>query len=132
MWDLKTDPKLPHHYFISVSVHSVNSANPGKLFLKHGPLYFSNDDVKKMQGAALLSNDKLFKTSPKQALGIFNCTELAISIRGMSMASAANQCTLHHFSSPIKLDEDWFERLVDLANTSEYNMKLLKQSRIRS
>lgn len=131
MFEIKTDPNSPHHYLISVGVHTVQSATPGKMFMKHGPLYFSNDDVVKMQGASIMSKDKLFKTSSKQALKNFGCTELAISISGMSLAAAANQCTIHHFSSPIKLDEKWFENLVDLANTSEYNQKLLKESRIR-
>ena len=131
MFNLKIDPKLPHHYIISVGVKSMTDKDPGKFFLKHGPLYFSNDDVKNVQNAAILSKDKLFKTKQKKALEIFECLDLTASISAMKLASAANQCTMHHFSSEHFIEDSWFETLVKVANTSEHNSELLKQSVMR-
>lgn len=131
MADLKTDPKLPHHYLISVGCTTMRSGIPGKLFLKHGPLYFTNKDVEKLQGATILSKDKLFKTSEKQALINFDCLDLVRTIRSMELAASANECSIHHFSSKFKIGEQWFIDLVRLANTMEHNMELLTQSRVR-
>ena len=131
MFDLKTDANLPHHYIINVAIQSLRSKDPGKMFLKHGPMYFTNDEVDRVRSAAILSQDRLFKTSSEQALKNFNCLGLARSIRAMQLSGQANDCTTHHFSSPVKLDDEWFVTLVDLANTSEQNKDLLKKSRMR-
>ena len=131
MFDLKIDPKLPHHYLLSVGIHSMIGSNAGKMFLKHGPIHFTNEDVENIRSAAILSQDKLFKTSDKECLENYNCTELAGSIRYMGLAAAANMCSVHHFSSAFKIDDKWFENLVDLANVSEHNKELLRKSRVR-
>jgi hypothetical protein len=130
MFELKADKKLPHHYLISVAADSAKSSTPGKLRLKHGPLYFTHEDIELVRSAAILSKDKLFKTSSKQALDNFECCGLAIAIRGMELAAAANDCTMHHFSSAFPVDEEWFVTLVDLANTLEHNKELLRKSRV--
>ena len=49
----------------------------------------------------------------------------------MQLSAQANECTTHHFSSPVELDDEWFITLVDLANTSEHNKELLEKSRMR-
>ncbi len=131
MFDLKADPELPHHYLISVGITTMQSKEPGKMFLKHGPLYFSHADILNAQGAAIMSQDRLFKTSRKQAIKNFGCESLSVAIRGMQLAAASNQCSMHHFSSAIKLDDEWFVRLVDGANTSEHNKNLLNVSKMR-
>lgn len=131
MFELKIDPKLPHHYMISVGMRTAVDKDPGRLFLKHGPLYFTNEDVENVRSAAILSKDRLFKTKDKQALKNFNCLDLATAIRGIQLAAYANNCTLHHFSSAFVIGLDWFETLVDLANTSEHNRELLEKSRVR-
>jgi hypothetical protein len=131
LFDLKIDPKLPHHYIISVGMKPMTDKDAGKIYLKHGPLYFTNQDVENVRSAAILSKDKLFKTDSKQALQNFKCLEIASSIRGMQLAAYANDCTVHHFSSAFVIGLDWFETLVDLANTSEHNKELLEKSRVR-
>lgn len=131
MFDLKIDPKIPHHYIITVGIHPIISKNAGKLFMKHGPLYFTNDDVDNVRGAAILAQDRLFETTDEEALKNFGCLSLASAIRCIRLAAAANQCTIHHFSSEYKLNDEWFVTLVDLANISEHNRELLKKSRMR-
>lgn len=131
MFDLKIDPKLFHHYFITVGMADMNSKNPGRMFLKHGPLYFCNDDVENVRSALILSNDRLFETDQKQALKNFDCYVIAGSIRAMQLASNANNCSMHHFSSEYKIDDEWFVTLVTVANTSQYNKELLQQSKMR-
>ena len=130
--DLKTDKKLPHHYLITVAIHPATSkTNAGKMFLKHGPLYFSNNDVDRVRSALLLSNDKLFKTSQKQALKNFNCSGIVSMVRGMDLARSVNLCSMHHFSSPCEIEDEWFANLVDMANRLEHNKELLHKSRVR-
>jgi hypothetical protein len=131
LFDLKIDPKLPYHYLITVQMHSMNSKTPGKMFLKHGPLNFTNDDVENVRSSLILSNDRLFKTDQKQALENFNCSPIAGAIRGIQLAANANQCTTHHFSSQYEINDEWFVNLVDLANTSEHNKELLEKSKVR-
>ena len=128
MYELKIEKNLPHHYMISVAMRTLTEKEPGKIYLKHGPLYFSNDDVMRMQSAAMLSKDKLFKTTSKKALEIFESTELATAISGMKLAAMANNCTIHHFSSKEKISDEWFETLVDRANKSKDAKKLLEES----
>lgn len=131
MFDLKIDRKLPHHYLITVEVHNMNSKTPGKMFLKHGPLYFSNTDVQNVLSALILSKDRLFETTQKQALENFQCSHIAGSVRGMQLAAHANNCSMHHFSSEFVIDDEWFVSLVHVANRSEHNRELLKKSLVR-
>jgi hypothetical protein len=37
---------------------------------------------------------------------------------------------MHHFSSPAKLEDSFFEDLIDRANTNKHDKKLLDDSRI--
>lgn len=132
MYDLKIDKKLPHHYLIAVAIYPATYKNrAGKMYLKYGPLYFSNDDVERVRSALILSNDKLFKTSQEQALKNFNCSDIVCSVHGINLARSANMCSLHHFSSSFEIEDEWFANLVDAANKSEYNKELLDKSRMR-
>jgi hypothetical protein len=127
---LNIDPKRPYHYIIGVGVKSMRHADPGKLYLKYGPLKFTNDDVKKVRDAKVLSEDKLFPTSSKEALDINECSEVVGSLTAMTMAARANDCTLHHFSSEFPFRDEDFETIVNSANVSKSSMKLLKDSKI--
>jgi hypothetical protein len=132
LYDLKIDPEQPYHYFISVGVKTMKSETPGKIFLKHGPLKFTNDDVKRLQDACLISKDKLFPTSSRQAQEMFNVTDVVHNIWGMCMAAAANECTVHHFSSDSPFPDDFWEEFVDRANTNKFEMEKLNESKIRA
>ena len=129
IYNLKGDPDYPHHYFIGVSMHTIMSKTPGKLYLKYGPIYFNHQDLIDIQNAAILINDKLFKTTPKDAMEIHNCTELVNTISMFKISCNVNQCTIHHFSSKEKFDDDYFEILVDSCNVGKLS-DLLKKSRI--
>ena len=131
MIPLKVDPKLFHHYLIGVSMHGIRmKEKAGQMFLKYGPIYFTNDDVDKVLTAVMLSDDKLFKTTEKEALTIHGCKDLVSNIGSMRMSINVNQCTLHHFSSGVEIDDEWFVTMVRLANTSPSNKELLDKSRI--
>ena len=80
---LKTEPKRPHHYIIGVAVKSMRSSDPGKMYMKYGPVYFTNDDVSRVRDAKVLSEDRLFKTSSHDALEINECSGLVGSISAM-------------------------------------------------
>lgn len=127
---LKTDKSLPHHYLIGVDVHNMKSKNVGQFFLKYGPLYYSNDDVKRMSNVISRCTDKIYVQSQTEAAKTENCTELIVSISAMKLSCNANDCTLHHFSSAEKLDDDAFVLLVELANTDKISRKKLMEARI--
>jgi len=129
---LKTDPKLFYHSIIAIAVHPATSGKfAGKMFLKYRPINFTNEDIEKAQMAAILSVDKLFKTTSAEAVKVADCEELAVELSSFKMAAAANQCTLHHFSSEFEMDEDSLKSIVNAANTSNYFKEKLKNSRIR-
>jgi len=129
---LKTEPKLFHHYFIGVGIHPMTSKkHSGEMFLKYGPLHFTNDDVESMQHAAMLSTDKLFKTTNQEAIKAVGCEQLCSSLAAMKLSAVANQCTLHHFSAEFEMSSDDFEVLIKAANISESSKELLLKSIIR-
>ncbi len=129
---IKTDPKLFHHYIIAVGVHPMTARKlAGQMFLKYRPIHFTNEDVKSMEHAYMLTKDKLFKTSNSEAFQAVGCEELSSSISGVKLAAHANHCTLHHFSSEHEMDEDDFVNIVKAANTSDYFKEKLLDSIIR-
>jgi len=130
--ELKTDPKLFHHYIIAVGIHPMTSKEKsGEMFLKYRPIYFTNDDIESMQHAAMLTQDKLFKTSSHEAVKTVGCEQLSSSLAAIKLSAAANQCTLHHFSSEFKMKEEDFEVLIKAANISDSSKALLLNSIIR-
>lgn len=131
--ELKTDSKLPHHYLIGVGMHPITAGKEaGKIFLKYGPLYFHNDDVDRLRDAVMMAEDKVFKTTQREATKMYNVGGLVGSISGMKLSASANQCTLHHFSSGFKIDDESFETLVIASNVSSSTRRLLDDSRIHN
>ena len=133
MFELKADPKLPHHYIIGVAMHDMISSDAGEMFLKYGPVYFTHEDILKVQDAALLSVDKVFKTTSKEAAEIHECRDLVVALNGLKLAAASNNATLHHFSSESKIPdcEVFFEGYVKNANKSKSIKRGLMDARIK-
>lgn len=130
-YDLKTKHELPHHYLIGVIMEPMTAGkSAGKMILKYGPLYFHNDDVARLQDALLLSQDKLFPTSTHDALHIHKVKGLVGAINGMKLACSINSATMHHFSTAMKVGDDDFLMIVELANKSDEGRKALDDSRI--
>jgi hypothetical protein len=127
---LNIDEKLPYHFIIGVAIHTMRSKERGKMFLKYGPLRFTNDDIKRLQNAALLSTDKLFKTSQLDCIKIANVEELVSTFSAMKLSCAVNQCSLHHFSSEYDIEDEWFDTLVKMANTDKHSEELLDNAQI--
>jgi len=130
--EIKTDPRLFHHYIIAVGIHPmIDRKEAGKMFLKYRPIHFTNDEVEKMQHAAMLSVDKLFKTTNEEAIKTVGCEELSSSLAAIKLGAAANQCTLHHFSCEFEMSEEDFEVIIKAANISKSSKELLLKSIIR-
>lgn len=131
---IKADPKLPHHYIIGVAMHDMKSGpeKRGKMFLKYGPLYFHHKDIENVQNAALMSVDKVFKTTPKEAGEMYNCSSLVAGIYGLKLAAASNNATLHHFSSEYNIPdaEEWFDGFVNNCNKIESMREQLDDARM--
>lgn len=130
MVKLKTDPKLPHHYIIGVAMRTLQDKNPGEVYLKYGPVYFTNEDVKQVGDAMMLSKDKLFPTTNKEALEITETRSLVHTLSSMKMSAKVNMVTLHHFASEFELEEGYFEGLVKLSNRATYMKEMLKEAKI--
>ena len=131
-FNIKTDSKLFHHYIIAVHIFPATSGeNAGKYHLKYKPIHFTNDDIEDVQQAAMLSVDKLFKTSDSEALALVGKSEFGKSLSMLFLASNVNQCTLHHFSSEFEIDEETFDMFVGSANYSNHSRQILLNSIIR-
>ena len=78
MFDLKVVDKRPHHYIIGVQIRTMRSSNPGQMFLKYGPVYFTNDDVEKVSQSLTLLDDKIYteiyKMTPTQIHKVTGCS----------------------------------------------------------
>ena len=132
LYNLKINKDLPHHYFIGVVMYPITAGKQaGQLYLKYGPVYFHNDDVKRLRDALILSQDKLFPTSQNESLKIYEVKKLVDTLSAMNIACAINLGTIHHFSSASKMENDDFLNIVDLANKNKHGRKLLDDSRIK-
>ena len=131
MFEIKANPKMPYHYIIGVAVKSAVEKSYGELYLKYF-LEFQHEDIERLRTALRLIKDRMFPSGIKkeEAIHIAGCEEILWSFAGMKIAAAKNQASLHHFSSPCKIDDKFFEDLVRSANTSDHNKKLLENSRI--
>jgi hypothetical protein len=128
---IKADKKRPHHYLIGVAIHPAsNKQNAGQFYVKYGPLYFHHEDIEELQHAVYMVKDKVFKTTNKEAVEMSGRKELILSISSMELAAKFNQCTLHHFSSDVIIDDHYFDTIVKLANTIDSYKELLYKSSI--
>jgi len=132
---IKADSKLPHHYLIGVAMHNMKDGpkHRGKMYLKYGPLYFHHSDIENVQNAALMSIDKVFKTTPKEAAEMYDCKSLISGIYGLKLAASANNATIHHFSCDFEIPdaEEWFDNYVKSANDIEYIRSQLDDARMQ-
>jgi|WetSurSiteA1Bulk_404760.scaffolds.fasta_scaffold00793_6 hypothetical protein len=132
LFGLKVEPLRNHHYIISIGIHPATASmeQAGKFYLKYRPIHFTNDDILNVAKARTTIEDRVFKTKPDEAMKMFNCQELIHNLTMISQGSAANNCTLHHFSADFEIEEDYFEMLADLANKFPYERELIARSRI--
>lgn len=119
IYKLKADSKLPHHYFIAVAVRSMKSAEPGKMYLKYKPFYFNHEQIEKFRDVALLTQDRLFLTTQKEALKMHGLDGIAKTFAAFKLAASVNLCSIHHFSSEYEIEEKWFKSFVKNANHSK-------------
>lgn len=131
MFDLKTDPDLPYHYLIGVCMKDLTSSDPGKLFLKYGPVYLTNKDIEEIQECLILMSDKIYtaiyKMKKTEIYNNSNCKELVSTISFMKIACQANHCTMHHFSSEVEIKnaDKFFDEMVERCNYDQTEKKRL-------
>jgi len=134
MFDLKIDTRLNYHCIIAVGVYPASDKPEkiGKMFLKYRPVYFTNDDIKRLRDAVMLSHDKIFKTTSVEAVKLHECSELVNTLSGLFLSSMANKCSLHHFSSKYEIDDSYFKFLINSCNHGDKeSLRMLHDSRIR-
>jgi len=127
---LKVDKSLPHHYLIGIAVEDAKSKNAGQFYLKYGPVYYHNNDVAKVATAVSRCTDKIYEQTQLEAIKVEGCEDLVLSISAMRLSCAANSCTMHHFSSADKFDDDYFVTLVEASNNSKSTRQKIKDARI--
>jgi len=129
---LKVDPNRPIHYLIGVAVHAhPRSKKRGQLYLRYGPIVFTNDDVANLKLAIETHKGELIKTSMSDALSIFDVSSMVHTIGMFNISCVSNTCTKHHFSSHEPYDDDFFEQFIDLANKSKGVLKQLQDAEIK-
>lgn len=128
--DLKVDPELPYHYIITLTVNYSKEMFESPTYRLKYFLEFTNEDVENVRKAVMMASDKVFKTSEKEALEMFNCSELVGSLASMKLATSVNMGTLHHFSSREPLDDKYFEQMIELLPKSEDIKEKFRDSRI--
>ena len=130
IYELKVDPKLPHHYFIAVAIKPMSSNDPGKMYLKYRPFYLNHSQIEKFRDVALLIQDKLFPTTQIEALQIYGLAAKAQEFGMLKLSAKVNLCTIHHFSSEYEIDKEWFDSFVDNSNSSKNIKEKLLDAKI--
>ena len=128
--ELKVDPKLPYHYIVGLALNISKELFGSQTYQLKYLYRFTNEDVINLRKAVMMSSDKIFKTTQKEALEMFNCTEVVDCIAKMKVAVSVNMGTLHHFSSSYPLDDDYFEKMVELLPKSDDIKEKFRDSRI--
>lgn len=128
---LNLEPERPIHYIIGVAVHShPRSEKRGQLYMKHGPIVFTNNDVENLKLALETHKMEIPQTSLDDALKTFDVQHLVLSMSAFMMSCRANNCTVHHFSSDAAFDDAYFDDFLELANTSKGVMKKLMDAEV--
>lgn len=128
-FDIKADKRLFHHYIIAVGMdNDIRSEKCGRFYLKYKPIHFTHDDIEKVRDALMLSQDKVFKTTQKEASTLYECDELIHSLTCVKYACLANSLVLHHFSSQEEIEEEIFVGIVENAHRNDRFRDLLKES----
>ena len=122
--------KKKYHYILGVAVHSALSKEAGKFFLKYF-LKYTEKDVKAVNKAIEMSKNEMWKATTEEALKAYNKSGLISSLHGLLLSSSVNNATLHHFVTENEVEEEVFEIIVSLTNSSKYCKELLNKSRIR-
>lgn len=128
--DLKVDPELPYHYIVGLALNISKELFGSQTYQLKYLYRFTNDDVERLRKAVMMSSDKVFKTTQKEALEMFDCSEIVHAIASMKVAISVNMGTLHHFSSKEPLDDSYFESLIELLPKSEEIKERFRDSRI--
>ena len=119
-----------YHYIIGVATHpALAGEKAGKLYMKYF-LSYSKEELREFNLAKTMVENKMWPTTYTEALEGTKCNSLLGNLFALQMGVQANQATLHHFTTNLKMDDKFFESLVNLANTNENNRKLLNKSRI--
>lgn len=128
---LKIDKDRPYHFIIGVCMKQLPSKDAGQVYLKYGPVRFTNQDVANVRDATVMINDKWIKVKQGQALDNFECRGLVCNLSAMRYSVRANQGTMHHFSSEFEIDDEFFDTFVKQSNKFEDIKQKLEDSKIK-
>jgi len=121
---------LKYHCLAGIAVKSARSKDAGKFYLKYF-LKYDESEVEKAKRAIEMSENKIWKTSIKEALQAQGESQLINILHSFVLAVNANDATIHHFTSDSEIEEDCIANIVELSNTITYYKDLLNESKIR-
>jgi hypothetical protein len=128
---LNVDPNRPIHYIIGVAVYSHPADKKrGQLYVKYGPIVFTNKDVENLKMALETHKMEIPKTSLDDALEVFEVKSLVSNMSGFMMACRANDCSIHHFSTDEALTDKYFDDMVEFTNKNDGLLKTLMEAEI--
>jgi len=120
-----------YHYIVGVATFSALAGEKaGKLYMKYF-LSYTKKEIQEFNLAKAMVKNEMWKTTYQEALEGTKCNSIMGNLYGLQLASQVNQTTLHHFTTNFEMKEEFFRNLVDLANISKTNRKLLDKARIR-
>lgn len=129
--EIKADKKLFHHYIVCVGTHiGINNPKVGQFYLKYNVIHYTHNDIENLRDAIMLQHDQVFKTSMKDAMNIFECTDMVSTLSSLKYACNANNISMHHFSSEYEIEDEWFENIVSNAHRTTYYRQLLQEARM--
>jgi hypothetical protein len=132
LFGLNLDPERPIHYIIGVAVYShPKDEKRGQLYMKYGPIVFTNTDVENLKFALETHKMEIPKTSLDDALKTFDVFQIVGSMSAFLMSCRANNCSVHHFSSYEALDDTFFDHILELANKNDGMLKKLMDAEVR-
>jgi len=132
LFNLNLDPLKPIHYIIGVQVNKDTMAEGrGKLFLKYGPIVYTNEEVIEYQIAIKQSQMEFPKINLEQALKNCKLSPLIVEFDMMRQSCRANDATMHHFCTDFALMDEDLINFVDAANFSKDTFRKLKDSEIK-
>jgi len=132
LFNLNLDPMRPIHYIIGVQVNRDTMAEDrGKLFLKYGPIVYTNEDVINRHIAIKTSQMEYPKTTLKKALESYGLLSLNTELEMMKKSCRANDATMHHIYTDMALLDEDLVNFVDTANICNHTLKKLKDAEIK-
>lgn len=104
-----------YHYLIGLQSTQKTLDKDSEFIIKYF-LEYRDSDADKVSKSQEMINNKIWKTSEKEAIEACGCGGIVASINALKLSAQANMCNVYHFNSAMHFEEEWFDVLIDLLN----------------